>query len=273
MQLMQLMTCSRRKLPSHRNSTSCSAPGAIRPIHIGASASGGCGMTVGCGAAAGDLKPSLSRQLNLILQPVRDHFATDQNAKDLLKKVKVRHATAATLPLWVLALEFADHFLVRSAIVGGVFPHLCAKYVVGHRHHTKQCARDSAGALRVARRMAPASKGWPMWRMHYNWYISWLPRKPSARAVSWGRHVPLQAGLSAVRCPGSFHSQVAMTCGMWHVGDRFSSLLAVANGVACAHTVGCWVAGIQGHEITNRRIGGGIYKLSECRDYLSTSLS
>lgn len=36
----------------------------------------------------GDLKPSLSRALNQILQPVRDHFEKNQEAKDLLKKVK-----------------------------------------------------------------------------------------------------------------------------------------------------------------------------------------
>nr|XP_043624302.1 tyrosine--tRNA ligase 1, cytoplasmic-like isoform X2 [Erigeron canadensis] len=36
----------------------------------------------------GDLKPALSKALNRILQPVRDHFKNDQKAKDLLKKVK-----------------------------------------------------------------------------------------------------------------------------------------------------------------------------------------
>eukprot|EP00798_Chlamydomonas_sp_ICE-L_P004979 gene4979-34758_t len=36
----------------------------------------------------GDLKPALTAQLNLILQPVRDHFNNDAEAKDLLKKVK-----------------------------------------------------------------------------------------------------------------------------------------------------------------------------------------
>ncbi|CAN0890241.1 Tyrosine--tRNA ligase 1, cytoplasmic [Linum grandiflorum] len=36
----------------------------------------------------GDLKPSLSKALNKILQPVRDHFANDARAKDLLKRVK-----------------------------------------------------------------------------------------------------------------------------------------------------------------------------------------
>ncbi|WCJ21893.1 Tyrosine--tRNA ligase 1 cytoplasmic [Euphorbia peplus] len=35
-----------------------------------------------------DLKPSLSKSLNKILQPVRDHFKNDANAKDLLKRVK-----------------------------------------------------------------------------------------------------------------------------------------------------------------------------------------
>ncbi|XP_042503879.1 tyrosine--tRNA ligase 1, cytoplasmic [Macadamia integrifolia] len=35
-----------------------------------------------------DLKPALSKALNKILQPVRDHFANDATARDLLKKVK-----------------------------------------------------------------------------------------------------------------------------------------------------------------------------------------
>ncbi|XP_059661361.1 tyrosine--tRNA ligase 1, cytoplasmic [Cornus florida] len=35
-----------------------------------------------------DLKNALSKALNKILQPVRDHFNTDANAKDLLKRVK-----------------------------------------------------------------------------------------------------------------------------------------------------------------------------------------
>ncbi len=37
---------------------------------------------------AGDLKPSVSRALNQILQPVRDHFENNAEAKDLLKKVR-----------------------------------------------------------------------------------------------------------------------------------------------------------------------------------------
>ncbi|CAL1382546.1 unnamed protein product [Linum trigynum] len=37
----------------------------------------------------GDLKPSLSKALNRILQPVRDHFANNAKAKDLVKRVKV----------------------------------------------------------------------------------------------------------------------------------------------------------------------------------------
>ncbi|XP_028102955.1 tyrosine--tRNA ligase 1, cytoplasmic-like [Camellia sinensis] len=37
----------------------------------------------------GDLKPALSKALNKILQPVRDHFKNDPAAKELLKKVKV----------------------------------------------------------------------------------------------------------------------------------------------------------------------------------------
>ncbi|GLU01068.1 hypothetical protein SLE2022_183940 [Rubroshorea leprosula] len=36
----------------------------------------------------GDLKPALSKALNKILQPVRDHFNNNANAKDLLKRVK-----------------------------------------------------------------------------------------------------------------------------------------------------------------------------------------
>lgn len=36
----------------------------------------------------GDLKPALTKALNALLQPVRDHFANDPKAKALLKKVK-----------------------------------------------------------------------------------------------------------------------------------------------------------------------------------------
>ncbi|CAL5343268.1 unnamed protein product [Camellia sinensis] len=36
----------------------------------------------------GDLKPALSKALNKILQPVRDHFKNDPAAKELLKRVK-----------------------------------------------------------------------------------------------------------------------------------------------------------------------------------------
>lgn len=35
----------------------------------------------------GDLKPALSKALNTILQPVRTHFETNAEAKELLKKV------------------------------------------------------------------------------------------------------------------------------------------------------------------------------------------
>ena len=35
----------------------------------------------------GDLKPALAKALNAILQPVRDHFATDERAKKLLAQV------------------------------------------------------------------------------------------------------------------------------------------------------------------------------------------
>ncbi|XP_021297210.1 tyrosine--tRNA ligase 1, cytoplasmic [Herrania umbratica] len=40
-----------------------------------------------------DLKPALSRALNKILQPVRDHFNNDAKAKDLLKRVKSYRVT------------------------------------------------------------------------------------------------------------------------------------------------------------------------------------
>ncbi|GAX83687.1 hypothetical protein CEUSTIGMA_g11112.t1 [Chlamydomonas eustigma] len=36
----------------------------------------------------GDLKPALAKSLNVILQPVREHFETNEEAKELLKKVK-----------------------------------------------------------------------------------------------------------------------------------------------------------------------------------------
>jgi tyrosyl-tRNA synthetase len=42
-----------------------------------------------CACFAGDLKGSVSRALNQILQPVRDHFENNAEAKDLLKKVCV----------------------------------------------------------------------------------------------------------------------------------------------------------------------------------------
>ena len=45
--------------------------------------------------AAGDLKPALAAAINAILQPVRDHFASDPQAKELLKKVKVRMHNSA----------------------------------------------------------------------------------------------------------------------------------------------------------------------------------
>eukprot|EP01025_Chloroclados_australasicus_P048610 TRINITY_DN55146_c0_g1_i1.p2 TRINITY_DN55146_c0_g1~~TRINITY_DN55146_c0_g1_i1.p2 ORF type:complete len:228 (-),score=19.38 TRINITY_DN55146_c0_g1_i1:113-742(-) len=41
----------------------------------------------------GDLKASLARQLNEILQPVRDHFSNDKNAAALLKRVKAFKTT------------------------------------------------------------------------------------------------------------------------------------------------------------------------------------
>lgn len=41
----------------------------------------------------GDLKEGLKRSLNNILDPVRKHFETDSQAKDLLKKVKQYRTT------------------------------------------------------------------------------------------------------------------------------------------------------------------------------------
>jgi hypothetical protein len=41
-----------------------------------------------CLAGAGNLKPAVAKALNRILQPVRDHFENNQEAKDLLKKVR-----------------------------------------------------------------------------------------------------------------------------------------------------------------------------------------
>ncbi|KAL9269253.1 Tyrosine--tRNA ligase 1, cytoplasmic-like protein [Drosera capensis] len=41
----------------------------------------------------GDLKPALAKALNKILQPVRDHFNQDVNAKKLLKQVKAFRVT------------------------------------------------------------------------------------------------------------------------------------------------------------------------------------
>ncbi len=35
-----------------------------------------------------DLKPALAKAINVILEPVRQHFEKDANAKELLKKVK-----------------------------------------------------------------------------------------------------------------------------------------------------------------------------------------
>ena len=36
----------------------------------------------------GDLKPALAKAINVILQPVRDHFQNDPKAKQLLKQIK-----------------------------------------------------------------------------------------------------------------------------------------------------------------------------------------
>ena len=41
----------------------------------------------------GDLKPGLVKQLNAILEPVRAHFRTDQNAAALLKRVRAFKTT------------------------------------------------------------------------------------------------------------------------------------------------------------------------------------
>ncbi|KAL5551633.1 hypothetical protein UlMin_002240 [Ulmus minor] len=40
-----------------------------------------------------DLKPALAKALNKILEPVREHFRTDGNAKELLKRVKAYRVT------------------------------------------------------------------------------------------------------------------------------------------------------------------------------------
>ncbi|XP_062177317.1 tyrosine--tRNA ligase 1, cytoplasmic-like [Alnus glutinosa] len=40
-----------------------------------------------------DLKPAISKALNKILEPVREHFKKDSNAKDLLKRVKAYRIT------------------------------------------------------------------------------------------------------------------------------------------------------------------------------------
>lgn len=41
----------------------------------------------------GDLKPALAKALNTILQPVRDHFENNAEAKALLKQVKAYKVT------------------------------------------------------------------------------------------------------------------------------------------------------------------------------------
>ncbi|TKY69879.1 Tyrosine--tRNA ligase 1 [Spatholobus suberectus] len=41
----------------------------------------------------GDLKPALSKSLNKILEPVREHFKKDNNARELLKRVKAYRVT------------------------------------------------------------------------------------------------------------------------------------------------------------------------------------
>lgn len=41
----------------------------------------------------GDAKPALARAINLILEPVRAHFATDPDARQLLATVKKYRVT------------------------------------------------------------------------------------------------------------------------------------------------------------------------------------
>jgi len=41
----------------------------------------------------GDLKTSLAEAINTFLEPVREHFKTDQNAKQLLAQVKKYRVT------------------------------------------------------------------------------------------------------------------------------------------------------------------------------------
>ncbi|KAI4345334.1 hypothetical protein L6164_012466 [Bauhinia variegata] len=50
-------------------------------------------LTVERSAENADLKPALSKALNKILEPVREHFKKDSNAKDLLKRVKAYRLT------------------------------------------------------------------------------------------------------------------------------------------------------------------------------------
>ena len=47
----------------------------------------------------GDVKPALARQLNAILQPVRDHFERDDRARELLKQVKVSDGLSSVCSL------------------------------------------------------------------------------------------------------------------------------------------------------------------------------
>ena len=39
----------------------------------------------------GDVKPALARHINVILQPVRDHFVNNKEAKALLDTIKKYH--------------------------------------------------------------------------------------------------------------------------------------------------------------------------------------
>ncbi|EXB42571.1 Tyrosine--tRNA ligase [Morus notabilis] len=58
-----------------------------------------------------DLKPALSKALNKILEPVREHFKKDSNAKELLKRVK-SHQVIDDDEVWRF-LFFPFHFIHR----------------------------------------------------------------------------------------------------------------------------------------------------------------
>eukprot|EP00967_Tisochrysis_lutea_P152403 scaffold298550_cov18-Tisochrysis_lutea.AAC.1 len=66
-------------------------------------------MLLAAAAAAGDLKPALARAINLILQPVRDHFANDPEAKELLKKVGVTPYMSTNVPASCMSANGTQH--------------------------------------------------------------------------------------------------------------------------------------------------------------------